>query len=187
MYKNKAADGENNLCGQKVREIRKQLPEKTSQRKLADMLQLEGLDLDKNAVQRIESGKRFVTERLLQELGSAGRPVIPVLNKWDAVAGAEFAPHLPGAVRLSALNGTGIDQLLQKVEENLPEKMFEVELLLPFSKSGMAARLREDGAVLKEEYVAEGLRVTARVDERLYGLVREFDLQPREEEQEPWL
>ena len=128
-----------------------------------------------------------VTERLLQELGSAGRPVIPVLNKWDAVAGAEFAPHLPGAVRLSALNGTGIDQLLQKVEENLPEKMFEVELLLPFSKSGMAARLREDGAVLKEEYVAEGLRVTARVDERLYGLVREFDLQPREEEQEPWL
>ena len=62
MYKNKAADGENNLCGQKVREIRKQLPEKTSQRKLADMLQLEGLDLDKNAVQRIESGKRFVTD-----------------------------------------------------------------------------------------------------------------------------
>ncbi len=62
MYKNKAADGENNICGQKVREIREQLPEKTSQRKLADMLQMEGLDLDKNAVQRIESGKRFVTD-----------------------------------------------------------------------------------------------------------------------------
>ena len=62
MYKNKAADGENNICGQKVKEIREQLPEKTSQRKLADMLQMEGLDLDKNAVQRIESGKRFVTD-----------------------------------------------------------------------------------------------------------------------------
>ena len=62
MYKNRAADGENNICGQKVREIREQLPEKTSQRKLADMLQMEGLDLDKNAVQRIESGKRFVTD-----------------------------------------------------------------------------------------------------------------------------
>ena len=68
MYKNKAADGENHLCGQKVREIRKQLPEKTSQRKLADMLQLEGLDLDKNAVQRIESGKRFVTDIELKVL-----------------------------------------------------------------------------------------------------------------------
>ena len=49
-------------CGQKVREIRERFPEKISQRKLADMLQLAGLDIDKNAVQRIESGKRFVTD-----------------------------------------------------------------------------------------------------------------------------
>ena len=33
-----------------------------SQRKLADMLQLNGLDIDKNAIQRIESGQRFVTD-----------------------------------------------------------------------------------------------------------------------------
>lgn len=33
-----------------------------SQRKLADMLQLVGLDVDKNAIQRIECGKRFVTD-----------------------------------------------------------------------------------------------------------------------------
>ncbi len=33
-----------------------------SQRQIADMLQLAGLDLDKNAVQRIEAGKRFVTD-----------------------------------------------------------------------------------------------------------------------------
>jgi transcriptional regulator with XRE-family HTH domain len=35
---------------------------KVSQRALADMLQITGLDLDKNAIQRIESGKRFVTD-----------------------------------------------------------------------------------------------------------------------------
>ena len=29
---------------------------------LADMLQIEGLDIDKNAVQRIENGQRFVTD-----------------------------------------------------------------------------------------------------------------------------
>ena len=62
MYKNKTVNGENNICGQKVKEIREQLPEKTSQKKLADMLQMAGLDVDKNAVQRIESGKRFVTD-----------------------------------------------------------------------------------------------------------------------------
>lgn len=62
MYKNKSKNGLNNICGQKIKILRKQLPEKTSQRKLASMLQLEGLDLDKNAIQRIESGKRFVTD-----------------------------------------------------------------------------------------------------------------------------
>lgn len=33
-----------------------------SQRKLADMFQRAGVDIDKNAVQRIESGKWFVTD-----------------------------------------------------------------------------------------------------------------------------
>ena len=33
-----------------------------SQRELADALQLLGLDVDKNAIQRIECGKRFVTD-----------------------------------------------------------------------------------------------------------------------------
>lgn len=35
---------------------------KMSQRILADKLQLAGIDLDKNAIQRIESGQRFVTD-----------------------------------------------------------------------------------------------------------------------------
>ena len=33
-----------------------------SQRQLADLLQIAGLDIDKNAIQRIEAGKRFVTD-----------------------------------------------------------------------------------------------------------------------------
>ena len=55
MYKNKTRDNRNNICGSKIKEIRKKLPEKTSQRKLADMLQMAGLDIDKNAVQRMEN------------------------------------------------------------------------------------------------------------------------------------
>lgn len=62
MYKNKAADGSNNICGQKIKDYREALASKPSQKVFSDMLQVEGLDLDKNAVQRIESGKRFVTD-----------------------------------------------------------------------------------------------------------------------------
>ncbi len=39
-----------------------------SQRELADMLQVTGLDVDKNAIQRIECGKRFVTDIELKAL-----------------------------------------------------------------------------------------------------------------------
>ena len=42
--------------------LRKGRVPKLSRKGLADLLQLAGLDLDKNAVQRIESGQRFVTD-----------------------------------------------------------------------------------------------------------------------------
>lgn len=62
MYKNKSSQGNNNLCGPKLYFLRKQMLPKVSQRAFADKLQLRGLDLDKNAIQRIECGKRFVTD-----------------------------------------------------------------------------------------------------------------------------
>ena len=61
MFKNKNQNS-NNLCGKNVKKYRTNYPTKLSQRGLSDLLQLEGLDLDKNAVQRIESGQRFVTD-----------------------------------------------------------------------------------------------------------------------------
>lgn len=60
MFINKAPDGRNNLCGAAVARLRKE--KGISQRALADQLQLLGLDLDKNAVQRMEAGKRFITD-----------------------------------------------------------------------------------------------------------------------------
>ena len=62
MYKNKSTDGSNNICGRKLYMLRKQLSPKVSQGAFADKLQLKGIDLDKNAIQRIECGKRFVTD-----------------------------------------------------------------------------------------------------------------------------
>ncbi|MCR5669446.1 MAG: helix-turn-helix transcriptional regulator [Butyrivibrio sp.] len=66
MFINKTNDGLNNLCGRKVAIYRKEL--KISQRALADKLQIIGLDIDKNAIQRIECGKRFVTDIELKSL-----------------------------------------------------------------------------------------------------------------------
>ena len=61
MFKNKS-DGKNNICGGKIRKMRLEYPTRLSQRALADKMQLIGIDVDKNAIQRIECGKRFVTD-----------------------------------------------------------------------------------------------------------------------------
>ena len=60
MFTNKSRNGRNNLCGEAIAARRKEMGK--SQRQLADMLQIAGLDIDKNAIQRIEAGKRFVTD-----------------------------------------------------------------------------------------------------------------------------
>ncbi len=60
MFKIKAADGTNNLCGKRLAEIRKQ--KKISQRKLAAKMQLLGFDVDHYFIRRVENGERFVTD-----------------------------------------------------------------------------------------------------------------------------
>lgn len=60
MFVNKSSKGTNNIIGDRLAERRKELG--LSQKKFADRLQLQGLDVDKNAIQRIECGKRFVTD-----------------------------------------------------------------------------------------------------------------------------
>ncbi len=60
MFINKTSDGLNNICGKNIAKLRTEL--KISQRELADKMQLVGIDIDKNAIQRIECGKRFVTD-----------------------------------------------------------------------------------------------------------------------------
>lgn len=60
MFINKTEEGLNNVCGKNIAKLRMEM--NISQRALADMMQLVGIDIDKNAVQRIECGKRFVTD-----------------------------------------------------------------------------------------------------------------------------
>ena len=55
MFKVKAADGTNNLCGKRIAEIRK--GKRLSQRKLAAKMQLLGFDVDNYFIRRVENGE----------------------------------------------------------------------------------------------------------------------------------
>lgn len=115
-----------------------------------------------------------VTQEILQSLGCGDRPVIPVLNKWDLVEDTDAAVRVQDAVRISALKNEGIDALLAAIEENLPVKAVEVTALLPFAKTGIAAQLRQAGALLSEEYTAEGLAIRAKVEPKEMALIEPY-------------
>ena len=97
MFKNKN-NGRNNICGENIKRLRLEYPTKLSQRALADKMQLCGIDVDKNAIQRIEAGKRFVTDielvaidalKLAEEAGSSkaanNRPSIAICPSLTAI------------------------------------------------------------------------------------------------------
>lgn len=71
MHKAKTPDGRANLCGERVAKMRKAMRPKCSQKKFAERLQLLGLDVDKNAIQRLEAGKRTVTDIELKIIAKA--------------------------------------------------------------------------------------------------------------------
>lgn len=117
-----------------------------------------------------------VTRNLLAELGCKDRPIISVLNKCDLVPGIHDMPMIGNAVRISATAGTGIDDLLDIIEKNLPIKTVQVELLLPFSKSGLAAQIRKDGIILSEEFTENGLKLLTLVSPTLLEQVKEYEI-----------
>lgn len=68
MFKLKAPDGSNNLCGQNLRKIRLSQNPPLSQRKLASILQTLGYDVDNHFIRRVETGERYVTDIELEIL-----------------------------------------------------------------------------------------------------------------------
>ena len=113
-----------------------------------------------------------VTRDLLASLSSLDKPIIPVLNKCDLLS--DNMSGISGAVHISAKYGTGIDELLKAIEENLPKKLKRVKLLLPFDKAGIAAKLRQTAVLHSEEYTAEGVLIEVTLDEIQYARLREY-------------
>ena len=83
-------------------------------------------------------------------------------------------PTFRNTVMISALEQKGLDQLLQAICDALPQTIREVKLLIPFQNGGEAARLREDGCVLEEEYRPDGLYMHVRAEGRLLDPMQQW-------------
>ena len=102
--------------------------------------------------------QREVVEEVLTTLHADTQPRIEVLNKCDADNG-ENPIVIPGALRISAKTGVGIDTLLSAIARHIraAEQVFEV--LVPFSEYRMVSDLHNKGRVLEESYEDNGTRI----------------------------
>ena len=116
-----------------------------------------------------------VTLELLKELGCEGIPVVTAFNKCDK---ADLPDDITSddVVKISAKEGTGIDNLLLAIQNALPQSAIRTRLLLPFDKAGLLSVIRIDGKVFSEEYTAEGIVVDALVDIKVFSKVDEYKI-----------
>ena len=102
-----------------------------------------------------------VVEEVLRQIGADTQPRIDVLNKCDLLPpGEAILPVLPGALRISARTGMGLDALLAAIARELRKAETRLTLLVPFSQYGVIGELRQKGRVIEEIHEENGTKVT---------------------------
>ena len=116
--------------------------------------------------------------RTLKEIGANDIPSLPVLNKIDRLddpGKAELAlDSFTGAIAISALQGKGIQQLLERVKVKLFESYQSVSVEVPYNKGDLISLFHEEGQVesITNEY--EGVLIQGKLPVRLLARYKEF-------------
>ncbi|HLJ33587.1 MAG TPA: GTPase HflX, partial [Ktedonobacteraceae bacterium] len=103
-------------------------------------------------------------EQVLEEIGAGGRPTIIALNKADLLAPETeltltgMAANLP-TVKVSALQGDGIDALLRCISENLTAQFVSLDVLIPYNHGELVAQFHQYGTIECEEYEEMGTHI----------------------------
>ncbi|NLI19543.1 MAG: GTPase HflX [Actinomycetales bacterium] len=116
-------------------------------------------------------GQIDAVHRVLKDIpGASDVPELIVLNKTD-IAPLDTLIRLrrahPDAVAVSAHTGAGIEELRSAIAENLPQPAVTVDLVVPYSRGDLVARMHQSGEIDLEEHLPEGTHLRGRADEAL--------------------
>jgi GTP-binding protein HflX len=122
-------------------------------------------------------GQVRAVREVLAEVGADTVPELLVVNKTDT-ATEETLLRLkrlwPHAVFVSARTGAGLDEARAAVEDRLPWPAIEVEVVVPYERGDLVARVHSTGEVLEAAHLPEGTRLRARVDAGLAAELTRF-------------
>jgi GTP-binding protein HflX len=131
---------------------------------------------DANPLAQINAVRQVITEVVADHDGDPP-PELLVVNKVDAASDltlAKLRHGLPGAVFVSARTGEGIDALRRRMTELAAPTDTAVDVVIPYDRGDLVARLHAGGRVQQEEHNADGTRIRARVPVALAASLREF-------------
>ncbi len=131
---------------------------------------------DVNPLAQIDAVRAVISEVIADHHGDPP-PELLVVNKADAASGltlAKLRHALPGALFVSARTGEGIDALRRRMAEVAVSADTAVDVVIPYHRGDLVARLHADGRVQQQEHSADGTRIKARVPVALAGRLREF-------------
>ncbi len=100
-----------------------------------------------------------VADDVLLSLGVEKIPVLYVLNKIDIIRKPQG--DLPvNHVKISALRGLGLPQLMMKISEYILHDYHPLELKIPYAQQDIMDQLRKDGIMLEAEYLDDAIYVS---------------------------
>lgn len=117
-----------------------------------------------------------VVDSLIRELNCKAESIIAVFNKCDIAPSLSPRPegHYTDYVSVSAQTGEGVEELIEKISDALPGKKKRIEVLIPYSDSGVAAKLHDGEVIYSEEYTDTGIKVDLLADEILQAKLKEW-------------
>ncbi|WP_236078011.1 GTPase HflX [Rhodococcus sp. P1Y] len=124
---------------------------------------------------------REVIVDVVKERDTKMPPELIVVNKIDAadpVQLTQLRGLLPGARFVSARTGEGIDELRDHLGEILAWPESEVDVLVPYTRGDLVARIHTEGRISHSSHEADGTRVEARVPTALASVLTEFAYEP---------
>jgi GTP-binding protein HflX len=103
---------------------------------------------------------------VVAEIGATEVPELLVVNKVDAADPLvlnRLRRATPSAVFVSAATGEGLAELLDVLTERVPRPEVELEVLVPYNRGDLVARVHDIGEVLDQDHRADGTFLHARV------------------------
>jgi GTP-binding protein HflX len=122
------------------------------------------------------ASQKVEVEKVLAELEVLGKPVIEVLNKSDLLAENERSGlEFQDATLVSALRGTGLDELAARIDEALvADPLVERVLCVPQARGDVLAEMEADATVLEKRFEAEAVWLRVKAPASLMLRLSEF-------------